>query len=98
MVATLIPSDLVSVCVDVVVTIGIRKYDEQKALAGTCCLNAVTSLVTAGQRTGLGVTAGIGFALAIATKAASMRESMMNEDENFHQLLIDGLAVIAEAR
>ena len=61
----------------VAVTIGIRRYDEQKALAGVCCLRDVTSLVTIGQRTGLGVTAGMGFASAIATKATRTSGSMI---------------------
>jgi hypothetical protein len=62
-------SYLVCVCVVVVVTIGMCKYEEQNALAGFCCFNAVTSLVTAGHRTGLVVAAGAGFASAIAAKA-----------------------------
>lgn len=80
-ITTLIPSDLVSVCVDIVLTIGIRKYDEQKALAGFCCFSAVTNLVATGQRAGLGGTAGIWFALAIATKATRMSGSMTIADE-----------------
>jgi len=62
-----------------VVTIGILKYEEQKALAGFCCFNAVTILFTAGQRATAGevVAAGIGFAPAKANRTRAMSESMM---------------------
>jgi hypothetical protein len=80
-ITTLVSSDLVSVCVDVKVTTGIRRYDEQKALAGFCCFNAVTNLVTTGHNTGLGVAAGTGFASAKATKATRMSENMMFADK-----------------
>jgi hypothetical protein len=55
-----------------------RKYDEQKALAGFCCFNAVTSLATAGHRTGLGVAAGTGFASAKATSTIRTSESIID--------------------
>jgi hypothetical protein len=79
-ITTLLLSDLVSVCVDVEVTTGIRRYEEQKALAGFCCFNAVTNLVTTGHRTGLGVGAGTGLASATATKATRTSENMMVAD------------------
>lgn len=75
--ASLSWSYLVCVCVVVVVTIGMCKYEEQNALAGFCCFNAVTSLVTAGHRTGLIVAAGAGFASAIAARAISRIEIIM---------------------
>jgi len=71
-------SYLVCVCVISVVTIGMCKNDEQKALAGFCCFNAVTSLVTTGQRIA-GVAAGAGTAPAIATKATRISESIVND-------------------
>ena len=60
------------------VTIGILKYEEQKALAGFCCFNAVTILFTAGHRATAGdvVAAGNGFAPAKANRSRAMSESM----------------------
>ena len=43
--------------------IGMLKYEEQNALAGFCCFNEVTSLVTAGHRAGAGVVAGTPYAI-----------------------------------
>ena len=71
------PSYLVDVCVDVAVTTGMLKYEEQKALAGICCFSAVTSLLTAGHKAGVVVAAGTGFAPATANKAAKTSDNMM---------------------
>jgi hypothetical protein len=56
------------------------KNEEQKALAGVCCDNAVTSLVTAGHRAGEDVAAGAGTAPAVAAKAAKRSESIVEDD------------------
>lgn len=74
-------SYLVCVCVVVVVTIGMCKYEEQNALADFCCFNAVTSFVTAGHRTRLIVAAGAGFASAMAAKAIRIIESIVLVNE-----------------
>jgi hypothetical protein len=59
---------------------GMLRYEEQKALAGFCCFNAVTILFTAGHRATEEevVAAGTGFAPAKATRANTTSESMMN--------------------
>ena len=63
-------------CVNVVVATGIRRNEEQNALAGFCCFSAVTSLVTTGHSAGV-VAAGTGFAPARANKAARTSESIV---------------------
>ena len=74
-------SYFVLVCVNVKVATGMRRNEEQKALAGFCCLSAVTSLVTTGHRAGV-VAAGTGFAPVRANKAARTSESIMGAKQS----------------